>query len=51
MFLRSVNPVNGTVEKKYKLDTEEQVSEKIDKASLAWAQWKKLPSVKEKSCC
>lgn len=42
MFLESVNPVNGKVEKKYKLDTEKQVSGKIKKASSAWEAWKKI---------
>lgn len=41
MLLKSVNPVNGKVEKKYKLDTEKQVLEKIKNASIAWESWKK----------
>jgi len=43
MFLKSINPVNGKVGKKYKLDTEKQVSRKINKASAAWEHWKKTP--------
>lgn len=41
MAMKSINPVNGTVIKSYKEDTQKQVLQKIEKAASAWEIWRK----------
>ena len=41
MSIKSINPVNGKVIRSYKEDTEKQITQKIEKAAIAWEKWRK----------
>ncbi len=46
MAIKSINPVNGRVVKRYKEDTPKQVIQKLENASVAWEAWRGTSFVK-----
>lgn len=46
MSIKSINPINGKVIRSYKEDTEKQITQKIEKAAIAWEKWRKTSYAK-----